>query len=498
MSRRSSPAIVRVVAAAPFVAVALIGGCAAPSPGVQHPQEAAVPTDYADQLMSLVESYQPADPFLPNRWSQAVRTAFIYSGAQRLFATDSPAVRAYMAASDSHRPDDFVAAALGELDNAPPDLAPEARRFLDALESEQLLLHLHEIAEPCRLLAPPPFRGFNSPLASQETYEQGPLRNLADACRLRMRTAAEQGRPAVFLGAFASGMQIGRTLCGRPMLLSLMNAQVTQNRVMLEALRDVRRHRLDAATCRALLDETERSSLPPPAVFLRMERIIGLDAIDRYFDRKVVEQAAPADGAASITDLSHAESVAVFEAAIERCGAILARETGPSRRLEPASSEPATGAAGPFASILTPPPLQIPEGRTDPDGLLATLIPPMGPMVMGVQEHACTRAGLVTGLLLELHRAAHGEYPRTLAELEVPDVNVALPRDPYAPDRPLGYRPPVPADGPAAAGGYTLYSVGADGADNGGTPARRGRREALYPPPRSAGTDFIVIDASSR
>lgn len=497
MSRRSPAGVARVAAAGLILACAVISGCAAPSPGIRPPPEAAVPPDYADQLVSLVESYQPADPFLPNRWSQAVRTAFIYSGAQRLFAAGSPAVRAYTAASDSHRPDDFVAAALGELDNAPPDLAPEARRFLDALESEQLLLHLHEIAEPCRLLAPPPFRGFNSPLASQETYEQGPLRNLADACRLRMRTAAEQDRPAVFLGAFASGMQIGRTLCGRPMLLSLMNAQVTQNRVMLEALRDVREYRLNAATCRALLDETERSGLPPPAIFLRMERIIGLDAIDRYFDRKVAEQAAPADGAASITDLSHAESVAVFEAAIERCGAILERETGTSPRPDPLSVRPHPTAAGPFAPMLTPPPLQIPEGRTDPDGLLATLIPPMGPMVMGVQEHACTRAGLVTGLLLELHRAAHGEYPRTLTELAIPDVNVAPPRDPYAPDRPLGYRPPVPADGPVA-GGYTLYSVGADGADNNGTPPRRGRREALYPPPRSAGTDFIVIDASSR
>lgn len=446
--------------------------------------------------MALVETYQPADPYLPNRWSQAVRTAFIYSGAQRMFAARSLAISAYTSASDAHRPEDFVAAALGELPDAPPDLAPEAIRFLDALESENLLLHLHEIAEPCRLVAPPPYRGFNSPLASQETYEQGPLRNLADACRLRMRTAAAEDRPAVLVGAFASGMQLGRTICGRPMLLSLMNAQITQNRVMLEALRDARTYHLSNATCRALLEIDGRSRLPPPATFLEMERVIGLDAIDRYFDRKACEQVAAAEGTASITDLSRTESIAEFEAAIERCKAILTRETGPDRHQASSPDDTHPRTSGPFAAMLTPPPLEVREGRTDPDGLLATLVPPIGPMVMGVQEHACIRAGLITGLLLELHRNAHGEYPRTLADLDIDDLEIAVPRDPYAPDRPLGYRPPAPSAGSASPASYMLYSVGADGVDNDGAPPIRGRREALYPPPRGAGTDYIIIEAT--
>lgn len=519
MSRRSRRAgsergshpctLARAAACATIAAIVAATGCAAPHAGVS-PTSGVIqpaPVDYAAQLTALVESYQPADPYLPNRWSQAVRTAFLYSGAQRMFAAGSPAIRAYLGESDAHRPEDFVLAPLGELPDASPDLAIEARRFLDALESEQLLLHLHEIAEPCRLIAPPPFRGFNAPLASQETYEQGAIRNLATACCLRMRFAAEDGRPVVLLGAFASGMQLGRTLCGRPMLLSLMNAQVTQNRVMREALLDARAGRLDADTCRSLLVETGRSRLPSPAIFLEMERIIGLDAIDRYFDRKTHEQAAASEGTVSIADLSRTESLAVFETAIDRCRAVLARETNPTgpHPPPPAPPPPATSGTldpaanhGPFAAMLTPPPLEMPPGRSDPDGLLATLVPPVGPMVMGVQEHACIRAGLITGLLLELHRAEHGAYPRSLADLAVADVAIALPPDPYAPDRPLGYRPPDPAEGPSSLGGYTLYSVGADRVDDGGTPSRRHNRESLYPPPRSAGSDYVIVGASLR
>lgn len=69
-------------------------------------------------------------------------------------------------------------------------------------------------------------------------------------------------------------------------------------------------------------------------------------------------------------------------------------------------------------------------------------------------------------IALERWRDAHGSYPDTLDRL-VPDLLDRLPDDLYAASGPLRYRVVDPAsDDPAAA--YLLYSVGADGEDDGG------------------------------
>lgn len=55
-------------------------------------------------------------------------------------------------------------------------------------------------------------------------------------------------------------------------------------------------------------------------------------------------------------------------------------------------------------------------------------------------------------------RAEHGAWPASLAE-------VGGPSDPFAPSRPLRFGP-----APARAGALTLWSVGPDGIDQGGSP----------------------------
>jgi len=66
---------------------------------------------------------------------------------------------------------------------------------------------------------------------------------------------------------------------------------------------------------------------------------------------------------------------------------------------------------------------------------------------------------------LRAYRLEHGAYPATLAAL-VPGYLQAIPDDPFALKAPLQYR----------GGGhtYTLYSIGPDGADDGGTPSPDG------------------------
>lgn len=87
----------------------------------------------------------------------------------------------------------------------------------------------------------------------------------------------------------------------------------------------------------------------------------------------------------------------------------------------------------------------------------------------------------VTAIALKRFHLRHGRHPETLAEL-VPQFLSAVPIDPWS-GEPLAYRR-------NAAGGFTLYSVGEDGRDDGGditsaTPARQpdlwSGRDAVWP-----------------
>jgi hypothetical protein len=469
-------------------------GCAS-SPGAPKPAaEVAPPAEssrrteswYRERLFSLAESYQPPPADLPNRWSEVVRTAFLYSGAATLFAAHAPAAQAFAANSAARmRPDDFMlAVANGASD---PALLTESARFLDELESRGLLLHLHQIAAPCRLLAPPPYPG--ALLTMQETYEQGPIRHLASACSVRMRLAChpQNCAPAAphtteqVLQSFRSGMNLGRALCGRPMLVSLTNAHAVQNSMMLTGLDLARRGLLDDPAILQLLAATESARLPHPETFLEMERIIGLESLDAYFAQHAREQAAaPPDATVSITDLSRDEAVLAHNQSFDRSIEILKQELGE----HPRSPTP------PPVSGVTYDTLEIPNGRTDPRGVLRSLASPLSSLIVSELEHRCIRAAMVTGLRLEIYRRATGSYPQALTELNPPP-----PEDPLAAGRLLGYQPPTPG----STTGYKLYSVGSDRIDNGGAPPpNRPRRDALFVPVRWRDTDFPIVGTAVR
>lgn len=97
-----------------------------------------------------------------------------------------------------------------------------------------------------------------------------------------------------------------------------------------------------------------------------------------------------------------------------------------------------------------------------------------GPFVGGCASRdifEARRHAVLTIIAIESFRRARGVWPTTLAEL-VPAYLPRVPRDPFD-GAPLRYKP-------AAAGGGTptLYSVGADGVDDGGSPpsTRKGRQ----------------------
>lgn len=93
-------------------------------------------------------------------------------------------------------------------------------------------------------------------------------------------------------------------------------------------------------------------------------------------------------------------------------------------------------------------------------------------------------------IALERCRLARDVYPEKLGEL-VPEFLAAIPDDPYSEDGFVYKR----GDNPAAKGGYTLYSVGDDGEDNGGTRAEH-EFDALTP--AGKGADFVFMPPAPR
>ncbi len=93
-------------------------------------------------------------------------------------------------------------------------------------------------------------------------------------------------------------------------------------------------------------------------------------------------------------------------------------------------------------------------------------------------------------LALQAYRAEHGAYPTTLAAL-VPGYLQAIPGDPYALKGPLQYR--------GGGNTYTLYSIGPDGKDDGGTPSLDGQRvvgpggKTTYPTPLSRSSTGDIV-----
>jgi hypothetical protein len=117
--------------------------------------------------------------------------------------------------------------------------------------------------------------------------------------------------------------------------------------------------------------------------------------------------------------------------------------------------------------------------------IVRSVTPAVGAAVKFQDSTACQIAGTRIMLALEAYRARNGNYPSALNEL-TPDILAQLPIDPLSPNGEFKYRLlSTDASGP----GFVLYSVGADGQDNGGTAAPK-PNEALDPG-QGKGFDFV-------
>jgi hypothetical protein len=138
-----------------------------------------------------------------------------------------------------------------------------------------------------------------------------------------------------------------------------------------------------------------------------------------------------------------------------------------------------------------------PRGGSDPDAytsalasgsrLLGILLPGLGSVIQSEDQIATELAGTRLMFAIELLRTETGTPPDSLEQL-VPGVLPAIPRDPFSIDGRFRYRqsPGDPAGRP-----YLLYSVGGDGADNGGIANPFSNFIGLNPA-KGKGSDFII------
>jgi len=102
------------------------------------------------------------------------------------------------------------------------------------------------------------------------------------------------------------------------------------------------------------------------------------------------------------------------------------------------------------------------SGKTDFHSMLSESIVTLGGVIRKVMRVEVTKQTVTTAIALKRYQLKHRSYPHDLNAL-VPEFVSAVPLDPVD-GQPLRYRP-------NADGTYLLYSVGANGADDGGNPA---------------------------
>ncbi|MGQ0629331.1 MAG: hypothetical protein ACT4PL_14675 [Phycisphaerales bacterium] len=122
--------------------------------------------------------------------------------------------------------------------------------------------------------------------------------------------------------------------------------------------------------------------------------------------------------------------------------------------------------------------------------LLAVLFPALDKCIRSNDIHHMNRLALRTMLALERYRCRTNAYPESLQQLVPEDLASIEPE--RVSSLPLVYRRIDPATDPHGRG-YTLYSVGADGTDNGGTfPPEKDRIDVLDGAKPMTGFDYEV------
>ncbi len=448
--------------------------------------------DYAAKIQELSESAQASSAGKPNAWPT-------YIDATKRYEKIRDELTKAAGGADNTPADwpkgygfPFDFSALRD-PAAPPMLIESSLDAMQAMKDGGVFDQLAAVAKGERFVAPK----FQGNLAEIVLPELGLTRALARMNAGRMFVANRVGDQAERLAAFEQALALARVMLVQPILIDRLVGIAIVSLALGELRSELISNPAGPDELQALLDAIDRQlgPVPPMATVIDGERLFVLDAIQWTHSDN-----GRGDGTllfSKLGPLTNGQG-----AATGAMGMIASHPIANALGLFYPSKATTTAKTNEFfdgAVSLS----GLPKGKRDafpfqldtfadslPRGfvVLKLLLPAIDRSIASNDQFLTEVAGVRAMLAVETYRARHGKCPDTLAAL-VPEILPSLPIDPFS-GKPFGYRV---LDNPAADPfnrGYLLYSVGLDGVDDQGTPAKKANFEALRK--EGKGADYII------
>jgi hypothetical protein len=428
--------------------------------------------DYRVQIVALSAAAQPPGE---DGWPYLAEAAGI---AERLSA--------------SRLDDDFVAVYQGD---ASPEQVAAVRNALAELEAEGAFKLLAS-AGTCPRAVRPPSKGDQGPLFFRPLTDVGSLRCLGKACAAAMVLALVEHDFDRAVVAFDSLMVIACALSHQAGYIEqmvghsvcLLTLRALHNRLVAQPV--------DAQPLRRVQESLRSRRLGEWALALEGERLVFLDAIQHMYsddgrgDGRLLPRYATllAMGIAPGSPVPEGQGLQRVPSRIEN----LAGFYLPSRK------DMRGQATAYFNRMVARSQQSFQERRADPFDFyaymnqlgpryrfLTIMLSPNGDrLIDNASATKCELGGVRLMLAIECCRAETGALPTSLEAL-APNWLDAIPPDPFSPGG-FVYRLEA-GTGPGR--GYLLYTIGADGADDGGTSDPQEPERAFRPD--APGLDFV-------
>jgi hypothetical protein len=310
-------------------------------------------------------------------------------------------------------------------------------------------------ANPAAALTYPP----GAHLFTAELSFAGAARQAARANAYRLRTALQQGQNDEAVRALTHGLTLARVAGQQPLLIMrLVGIAIgAHTRDTLRA--HIFEQRPGDATLLRMIQSLETHALPSLALTMEGERLMGQQMLYTTFNTSPLR---PINRSAQMAKHNDILTIAIAYSSV------------PRQERDPALAAQLTAAYN--------------LGR--PYAPVALIVPALEKSMQSDDQSIADHHGTILLLAIEAHIARTGAPPESLDDLVAAGLITRIPGDPFSKDG-FRYRR-LPSDG-APAGessrrGYILYSVGADGQDDGGTPAPQPHNAFTG---RAPGTDYL-------
>jgi hypothetical protein len=481
------------------------------------------PGKFVDELTAMVEGPQRAFSKDPNSWEFFVETVrdarVVYDG---FFAPRKGEIAQNQSGENPSPwrspPAGWPEAFSWPMDGnelwvyEPPDVVWESfRQLMMALDEAKINEALDELVQRRRFVRP----NTNGKLIEMMLPELGQARHVSRISNGRIALAARDGDQPGMLRGFAHGFMMSRALSRQSTLIDHLVAIAINNQLLDRMQQLALDGRLEPDTIRALLLMIDRDlELPDLHHSLRGEHLMLEDTVEwTHTDdgagdgvlipgefRTIANERAPEGGI--LTKFAEAITIGLIPTKRQT----LAEAQRIFVRLDELAGlryRDRIGDQSKDAWIE-----QIPENQV----VLRALLPAFHKAISSFDQLQAELIATKLILAIELHRQTSGEYPATLDELAPISLDELM-IDPEwlaefrylrreSPERVLEARAPAgnidPPQDPIKlrASGYTLYAIGIDGQDDGGTrsPTDRHRHFPLYDKTsKQRGRDVVYV-----